>query len=132
MKPEETTMDAQQIAEAFSGHRFPEVYHYLAADVRWMMPGEAVIDGRDAVVAACESSAAEMAQLASAEFSRFVSVAGNRVAAVDAVGRYVSPDGSVSVVSSADIYEFDREGLITAITSYAVELDATTRDTARQ
>jgi hypothetical protein len=73
-----------------------------------------------------------MAQLASAEFSRFVSVAGNRVAAVDAVGRYVSPDGSVSVVSSADIYEFDREGLITAITSYAVELDAATRDTARQ
>jgi hypothetical protein len=36
----------------------------------------------------------------------------------------VSSDGSVSVVSSADIYEFDDEGLIAVITSYAVELDA--------
>ena len=34
------------------------------------------------------------------------------------------PDGSVSVVSSADVYEFDGEGQVTTITSYAVELDA--------
>jgi hypothetical protein len=27
------------------------------------------------------------------------------------------------VVSSADIYEFDADGLVTTITSYAVELD---------
>ena len=30
--------------------------------------------------------------------------------------------GSTSVVSSADIYEFDGDGLISMITSYAVEL----------
>ena len=64
-----------------------------------------------------------MAQLASAEFSRFVSVADDRVAAIDAVGRYVSPDGSVSVVSSADVYEFNGDGHVTTITSYAVELE---------
>jgi gamma-glutamylcyclotransferase (GGCT)/AIG2-like uncharacterized protein YtfP len=74
-----------------------------------------------------------MAQLASSEFSRFVSVASDRVAAVDAVGRYVSSDGSVSVVSSADIYEFDEQGLVATITSYAVELDASlTRIAAAQ
>jgi hypothetical protein len=33
------------------------------------------------------------------------------------------PGRSVSVVSSADIYEFDGDGLVTTITSYAVELD---------
>ena len=82
-----------------------------------------LIEGTEAVVAACNASAVEIAQLASTEFSRFVSVAGDRVAAVDAVGRYVSPDGSVSVVSSADIYEFDDDGLVTTITSYAVELN---------
>jgi hypothetical protein len=117
-------MDPLQIAEAFSGHRFSETYHELAANVRWVLPGHAPIDGKDAVVAACNSSTEEMAKLASAEFSRFVSVAGDRVAAVDAVGRYESPDGSVSVVSSADIYEFDDDGLVAVITSYAVELDA--------
>lgn len=97
-------MDTLRIAEAFSGHRFTETYDYLAPDVLWVLPGQTSIQGRDAVVAAGDSSAAEMAQLASAEFSRFVSVSDDRVAAVDAVGRYTSPDGSVSVVSSADIY----------------------------
>lgn len=117
-------MDSQRIAEAFSGHRFTETYDHLAADVRWVLPGQAAVEGRTDVVAACGSASAEMAQLATTEFSRFVSVAGDRVAAVDAVGRYVGRDGSVSVVSSADIYEFDGEGLLTTITSYAVELDA--------
>ena len=116
-------MNTQQIAEAFSGHRFAETYDHLADSVRWVLPGQALIEGRSAVVEACNSSAAEMAQLATAEFGRFVSVASDRVAAVDAVGRYVSQDGSVSVVSSADIYEFDGDGLVTTITSYAVELD---------
>ena len=117
-------MDTMRIAEAFSGHRFPETYDSLAPDVVWVLPGQASIEGRDAVIAACDSSAAEMAQLASAEFSRFVSVASDRTAAVDAVGRYTSPDGSLSVVSSADIYEFDGDGSVTRITSYAVELDS--------
>ena len=117
-------MDNLQIAEAFSGHRFTATYGELADNVRWVLPGHAPIEGKEAVVAACDSSAHELAQLASTEFSRFVSVAGDRVAAVDAVGRYVSADGGVSVVSSADIYEFDDDGHVVTITSYAVELDA--------
>jgi ketosteroid isomerase-like protein len=120
----ETTMDTKQIAEAFSGHRFTETYDHLADDVRWVVPGHDSIEGKAAVVAACDSSAAEMAELASTEFTRFVSVGGDAAAAVDAIGRYVSPDGSVSVVSSADIYEFDGEGRVTTITSYAVELES--------
>ena len=117
-------LTTQEIAEAFSSHRFGETYDHLAADVRWVLPGQGAIEGKAAVVETCDSSAAEMAQLASVEFTRFVSVAGDRAAAVDAVARYESPDGSVSVVSSADIYEFDGEGRVTTITSYAVELDA--------
>jgi len=41
--------------------------------------------------------------------------------AVDAIGRYTDAGGQVSVVSSCDIYQFI-DGLLTAITSYAVEL----------
>ena len=115
-------MDARQVAEAFSAHRFTEVYDRLAPDVRWVLPGQRPIEGKDAVVAACDASAAEMAQLASTEFTRFVSVGDSRVAAVDAVGRYVGAGGAVSVVASADIYELDEDGLVTTITSYAVEL----------
>ena len=114
----------QQISEAFSGHRFTETYEHLADDVRWVLHGESAIEGKDAVVAACDSSAAEMAEMATVEFSRFDSVAGDRLAVIDAEARYESQDGSVSIVSSADVYEFDDDGLVKTITSYAVELDA--------
>lgn len=115
-------MHTRQVAEAFSGHRFAEVYEHLAEDVRWVVPGRPAIEGRSEVVATCEASAAGMAQLAGTEFTRFVSVADERTAAVDAVGRYTGTDGGVSVVSSADVYEFDGDGRLTTITSYAVEL----------
>ena len=58
-------MDTRRlIAEAFSGHRFTEVHDHLAPDVRWVLPGRNAIEGKTAVVSACDSSAAEMAQLA--------------------------------------------------------------------
>lgn len=40
------------IAEAFSGHRFQETYGRLAEGVRWVLVGQGVLEGRDAVVAA--------------------------------------------------------------------------------
>lgn len=120
----ERPLDSQQVAEAFSRHRFADVYDRLSRDVRWVVPGQKTVAGKDAVVAACESSLAGMSELASTDFSRFVAVGDDRVAAVDAIGRYVSQDGDTSVVSSADVYEFDADGLVVTITSYAVELTA--------
>jgi ketosteroid isomerase-like protein len=115
----------REIAEAFSGHRFRDAYAALSDDVRWTSVGEGVVTGRPAVVDACEATLAELATT-TVEFSRFVVAADGDVAAVDVVGRYVDPDGATSVVSSCDIYEF-RNGLVTTITSYAVELDLETQ-----
>jgi hypothetical protein len=111
----------EQIARAFSGHHFDETYPSLAAGVRWVLVGGPTIEGRAAVIAACEASTAELAQ-GCTSFTRFLSVAGANAVAVDAIGRYVSDNGT-SVVSSCDIYEFDGE-MIATITSYAVELPA--------
>jgi ketosteroid isomerase-like protein len=110
----------RETAEAFSGHRFRDAYDALAADVRWTSVGQGVVSGRQAVVEACEATLAELAGTA-VEFSRFLVVAADDAAAVDVVGRYVDADGTAVVVSSCDVYEF-RDGLVTAITSYAVEL----------
>lgn len=115
------TTNIKQIVEAFSGHRFAEIFAHLAPSARWVMVGEDVIEGRDAVIAACHASAAEMVGVR-AEFLRFVSVIDANSAAVDATGRYTDTTGQISVVSSCDVYEFaDRQ--LTTITSYAVELD---------
>jgi ketosteroid isomerase-like protein len=111
----------RQIAEAFSGHRFHEAYPALAPDVRWTSPGQFTLTGREAVIEVCEATLAELAS-GTAEFQRFVVVADGDAAAVDAIGRYVDAEGEVSLVSSCDVYEF-RDGAVTSITSYTVEVD---------
>jgi ketosteroid isomerase-like protein len=111
----------RETAEAFSGHRFSDAYPALAPDVRWTSVGSGVVTGRQAVIDVCEGTLAELATT-TVEFRRFVVIADGDTAAVDAVGRYVDADGSVSVVSSCDVYEFT-DGLLTALTSYTVELD---------
>ncbi len=77
------------------------------------------------MVDACEATLVELATT-TIKFSRFVVVADDNAAAVDVVGQYVDADGTTSVVSSCDVYEF-RDGMVTAITSYAVELDPATQ-----
>jgi ketosteroid isomerase-like protein len=117
----------RETAEAFSGHRFRDAYAALSPDVRWTSVGEGVVIGRQAVVDACEATLTELASTTTV-FSRFVVVADadGKSAAVDVVARYVDPDGTASVVSSCDIYEFSG-GQLATITSYAVELDAETQ-----
>jgi ketosteroid isomerase-like protein len=119
-----TATDPRQVAEAFSGHRFGDAYAALSGDVRWVLVGEGEINGRQAVIDACEGTLAELSK-GTAEFLRFVVIAEDDAVAVDAVGRYVNPDGSTSLVSSCDIYQF-RDGAIASITTYAVELDPAT------
>jgi ketosteroid isomerase-like protein len=114
----------REIAEAFSGHRFADAYPALSPDVRWTSVGAGVLTGRQAVIEACEATLAELAT-GTAEFRRFLVIAEGDAVAVDAIGRYVDADGGVSVVSSCDLYEFSA-GMVTAITSYTVEVDATT------
>ncbi|MFW3172029.1 nuclear transport factor 2 family protein [Geodermatophilus sp. CPCC 206100] len=115
-----TVLTPRDVAEAFSGHRFRDVYDALAPDVRWTAVGQGETVGREAVVEVCEATLAELAS-GTAEFSRFVVVAEGDTVAVDSIARYVDADGGVSVVSSCDVYAFT-SGLVTEIRSYAVEL----------
>lgn len=110
----------QAIAEAFSGHRFADTYDHLADDVQWIAVGEGETTGKDAVIAACEDAVAELATT-STQFTRFVVAADDDTAAVDVIGRYSSPDGTTSIVSSCDFYEF-HHGQIVRITSYAADV----------
>jgi ketosteroid isomerase-like protein len=111
----------REVAEAFSGHRFSDAYDALAPDVRWTAVGEGELVGREAVIAACEDTLTALST-ATTEFRRFVVIATEDAAAVDTVARYVDADGGGSVVSSCDVYAFT-SGVVTAIRSYAVELD---------
>jgi ketosteroid isomerase-like protein len=115
----------QDVARAFSTHRFDETYEHLDDDVRWVVPGGNSLEGRAAVTEACRAAVTELSDTRT-DLQRLVlagPAAPDGPVAVDAVTRYTGPDGDVSVVSSCDIYEF-RERRIVTITTYAVELDA--------
>lgn len=109
------------VARAFSGHRFEETFEHLADDITWRLPGQTDLTGKQAVVDACLGTLRELGATTTT-WLRFVSTADGDVVAVDVVGRYDGPDG-VTAVSSCDVYEF-ADGLVTTITSYAVEVPA--------
>ena len=110
------------VAEAFSKHRFSDTYDHLAPEVTWTARGESLNVGKDAVIAACEASDRELAQMTT-EFLTFRSVFQGDVVAVESVGRYQDPGGESSFVASVDLYDFV-DGHLTRIVSYATEIEA--------
>ena len=113
----------REIAEAFSGHRFRETYDHLAPDMRWRLVGAETVTGREQVKDLCEQTLSGL-ETTTTEFSRFLTIADADAVAVDVVASYTSADGSVTVVSSCDLYEFT-QGVVTTITSYTAEVEAT-------
>ncbi|MGY4856369.1 nuclear transport factor 2 family protein [Cryobacterium sp. AP23] len=117
----EETASPEEIAQAFSSHRFEEALPYLADDIVWSLVGDEPVLGRDAVEKLCRTSAAHLLDVTT-EFQRFRTVVGGDSVVVDSLARYTETGGDVSVVASCDIYDFD-DGRITEIVSYTIEID---------
>ncbi|ADB31685.1 hypothetical protein Kfla_2617 [Kribbella flavida DSM 17836] len=111
-----------QVAEAFSAHRFSEVYPFLHPEVTWTLVGAARLEGREQVVQACETALGQLAQTTS-QVLRFKTVANADAVVIDTVTRYVDKKWQSSFVSACDIFEFT-QGHLTAITSYTQEVDS--------
>lgn len=112
----------QQVAEAFSAHRFAETYPFLHPQVRWTLVGAARLEGREQVVQACEAALDQLSK-STQQVLRFKTVVGPDSVAVDAITRYVDKKWVTTIVSSCDVFEF-AQGHLTAITSYTVEIPA--------
>lgn len=110
----------EQIAEAFSRHRFTEAYPYLLDDVRWNLVGDKEVVGREDVVSTCEQSAEYLAGVTT-RFSKFKIVVGEDGVVIDSEAEYVDEDNKSSVVASCDIFDF-ANGQLSGITSYTIEL----------
>jgi len=111
----------EQIAEAFSRHRFSETYAYLSDSIRWNLVGAEPVVGKDEVVNTCQKSSDELANVA-VTFRRFRSVADEDCVVVDSEAEYVDEANQVSVVASCDLYDFSN-GQLSQITSYTIELE---------
>lgn len=114
----------QEVAEAFSRHRFSEVYPFLHPEVTWTLVGAAKLQGQEQIVQACESALVGLGRTTS-QVLRFKTIANADSVAVHAVTRYVDAKWQSSIVSSCDLYEFT-QGHLTSIISYTAEIDPDT------
>lgn len=113
------TTTPREIVEAFSRHLFGATYPHLHRDVRWELVGGRTFEGKDAVIAACEESAAYLAGVTTT-FRKLRVIAGEESVAVETVVDYDEP-GSSTTVASCDVYLF-ADGQVAEIVSYNVEL----------
>ena len=124
MGESDTAADRERVCLAFCEHRFDDLAQHLAADVRWTIPGYMVLEGADALMRTCRETAGSM-EGTTFETERLVVVHGGSrgkdVVVVDTFNRYRGP-GGVTAVSRCHIFEFEGP-TVTAITSYAVEVD---------
>ena len=111
----------EEMARAFSGHAFESAYPYLDEDVSWTLVGERELRGKEAVVKACEESAADLSDVTT-EFRRFRTLVGENWVVIDSLAEYTDRQHEVSVVASCDIYDF-KDGMIGRIASHNIALD---------
>jgi limonene-1,2-epoxide hydrolase len=113
-------MTPEEIARAFSSHRFDDAVPYLADDVEWINVGTEPLHGKSAVIEECQDSADYLDEVRT-EFREFRAIVADDVVVVDSLADYTEPEGDVSTVHSCDIYDFT-DGLVTRITSFNVEV----------
>ena len=92
------------VAEAFCRQRFADTYAFLDDDVEWRIVGTETLQGKDAVIARCEQSAADLAQL-STTFHEFRVIEADGHAVVESLADYAGAAGTFRV-ASCDLFDF--------------------------
>ena len=115
------SLDIDQIAEAFSTHRFATAYPYLSDNITWNILGDEVLMSRDVVIKKCEESAKYL-ETVSTTFTKLRITRAELYVVVESVAQYRDRESQISSVASCDIYQFSDEQLI-EITSYTIELN---------
>jgi hypothetical protein len=114
------SLTIDQIAEAFSSHRFAATYPYLSESIRWNNVGGAEFMGRTLVINQCEESANYLATV-STTFTQFKITQAQPCIVVESIAQYKDNEDQLSTVASCDVYQFS-DGLLVEITSYNIEL----------
>ncbi len=109
-----------QIAEVFSRHEFSKIYPYLLDTIRWNLVGNEQLEGKEAVVNACQQSADYLAGVITS-FSKFRVIVDTDCVVIDSTADYVDEQQKRTTVASCDIYVFVA-GKLSEITSYTIDL----------
>lgn len=110
-----------QIAEAFSNHEFERTYPYFLDTIQWHLIGNERLDGKEAVVNACQQSADYLAGVTT-RFSKFTVIVGTDCVVIDSTADYVDAQQKETKIASCDLYTFV-DGKLSDITSYSIAVN---------
>ena len=113
-------LSIEQVAEAFSRHRFELTYEYFLDTIRWDLIGGEQLEGKAAVIGVCNQSATHLAGVVTT-FNRFRTVIGRDCVVIESEAEYTDESQGVTTVASCDLYDFI-DAKLARITSYTVEL----------
>lgn len=113
-------MTKKEIAEAFSNGNFELTYPYLAENVQWTVVGEDYFEGKKAVMDNCGQVASYFKSVTTS-FKTINVIADNSRVAVSGTAEFIREGKRVNFVSACDIYEFNDNNELKAITSYCIK-----------
>ena len=108
----------QDIALAFSGGKFDQVYPFLTERTQWNIVGENIYQGKAAIMEFCERTAAYFSEVITV-FTLGNLVVGENSVAIDGTAEFIGSDGKHSHISSCDVYRFE-DGMLLQINSYCI------------
>lgn len=113
-------MTQKQIAEAFSNGNFEVTYPYLADDIQWIVVGENSFRGKQAVMENC-SQTAEYFKSVTTIFKTINLITDHNRVAINGTAEFIRDNKRLSFVSACDVYEFNDDNELQAITSYCIQ-----------
>ncbi|MBV6478995.1 MAG: hypothetical protein HGGPFJEG_01755 [Ignavibacteria bacterium] len=113
-------MNLRQIALAFSNGNFEQTMEYFADDVEWIIVGEKIFKGKNAVIEYCRTIS-EYFNSVETDFKTINVISSNKCVAVSGTAEFKRNNERVAFVYACDIYEFNNLNKLRRITSYCIQ-----------
>ena len=110
----------RQIAEAFAGGIFEVVFPYLCSEAEWNVIGEFNLKGKHAIVQKCREVSSYFTSIQT-DFQTLNIIEGEMHVVINGTAAFFRDGKQVAYVSSCDIYEFDANANLKAVTSYCIK-----------
>ena|SRR5690606_15909350 len=108
-----------EFAENFSVGKFEEVFNYLDENIVWIIVGESEIRGKEAVVSHCKQ-VKDYFNSVTTNFEIQDTINNYNKVVVMGRAEFIKDNKLLSTISACDVYEFNNEQRIVAITSYCI------------
>lgn len=109
-----------EIAKSFSNGDFEKTYAFISDTAVWTVVGESKFAGRQAIIENCEK-VGNYFKSVETDFNTLSVISDGNKVAIEGTAAFIRDGKRVSFISACDVYEFNKDGKISSITSYCIQ-----------